>query len=84
MKLVNTNQNTLKKYYDADKMVLYVQYVPYQNNTKIKVYFEGEPIGDVPEENIAELLDKETDVLFIKNEFNDETGLIELIIETML
>lgn len=84
MQLVNTNQSMLKKYYNDDKTVLCVQYVPYQNNTKIKVYFEGEPIGDVPEDAIGTLLGKDSDVLFIKTEFNDDTGLIELVIETML
>lgn len=84
MKLVNVNQSILKRYYDADKTILCVQYVPYQNSTKIKVYFEGEPIGDVPEDSVSALLNKDNDVLFIKSEFNDDTGLIELVIETML
>lgn len=84
MRLTNINKSIIKNYYENDTTVLYVKYVPYQNNTKIKVYFEGEPIGDVPEENVAELINKDSDVLFIKNEFDDNTGLFELVIETML
>ena len=85
MTLVNIDTSLAKKYVNMDKTLLYCKLMPYKNNTAIKVYTkEGEPIGDIPEDEISNYLSKETEILFIKEKFNDDTGLIELVVETML
>ena len=84
MKLINVNQSQLEKYYNNEQIVLYVKLVPYKNNTCIKVYFEGEPIGDIPEEFIEEYTNKDSAVLFINKEFDDNTGLFNFIVTTIL
>ena len=84
MKLVNVDKDLLKKYYESDHTLLYVTLIPYKNNTCIKAYTEEkEPIGDVEESFIPEYLSKDKEVMFIKELFNDDTGLIEYVISTM-
>ena len=85
MKLINIDKTLTKKYFDMDKTILYCKLMPYKNNTCIKVYTEnGEPIGDIEETEIDKYLQKESEVLYIKENFNDETGLMELSIETLI
>jgi len=84
MKLINTDSNLLKKLQSQGFELLYINLVPYKNNTCIKAYYEGEPIGDVEESYVQSYLNKETEVMFIREYFNDDTGLIELVVETML
>lgn len=85
MTLVNIDTSLARKYVNMDKTLLYCKLMPYKNNTAIKVYTEeGEPIGDVPENEVANYLGKQTEVLFIRENFNDDTGLIDLVIETMV
>lgn len=82
MKLINIDKALAKKYLNEDKRILYCKLLPYKENTCIKVYTEeGEPIGDIEEACVAEYLDKETLVLFISEEFDDNTGLFEIIIK---
>lgn len=84
MKLNNINENLIKKYFDEAKTVLYVKLIPYKNNTCIKVYDEeNNPIGDIEESQVLNYIHKETEVLFITQEFNDDTGLIEFKVSTM-
>lgn len=85
MTLINIDTSLVKKYYNNGETLLYCSLMPYKNKTAIKVYTkEGEPIGDIPEDEISNYLSKETEILFIKEKFNDDTGLIELVVETML
>lgn len=84
MKLINTDSNLLKKLQSQGIELLYINLVPYKNNTCIKAYYEGEPIGDVEESSISSYLNKNTEVMFIKEYFNDDTGLIELYVETIV
>lgn len=85
MKLINIDKNLIKKYYDNGKTVLYVKFRPYKNNTCIKVYDEeNNPIGDIEESEIENYLNKDTEVLFINQEFNDDTGLLDFIVGTIV
>ena len=85
MKLINIDKNLAKKYFDNDKTVLVCKLIPYKDNTAIKVYTdEGEPIGDVEESLVSEYLNKESEVLFINQEFNDDTGLFDIVIKTII
>lgn len=85
MKLINTDKELLKKYINMDKTILYLSLVPYKNNTCIKAYTEdGEPIGDVEENCISEYLNKQTVVMFLKQNLNDDTGLYEYILSSDL
>ena len=85
MKLININENLAKKYLNADKTILYCKLLPYKENTCIKVYTEeGEPIGDVEESCVPEYINQESVVLFINEEFDDDTGLFNIIIKTIV
>ena len=85
MKLINIDKNLAKKYLNMDKTILYCKLMPYKNNTCIKVYTEeGEPIGDIEESYVSEFLNEESIVLFIKEEFDDNTGLFDIIINNYL
>ena len=85
MKLENTDQGLLKKLSDTSKTVVHARLMPYKNNTCIKVYTdEGEPLGDIPENEIQNYIDKATTILFVKTEFNDDTGLYSYIVETLM
>lgn len=85
MKLVNINKNLAKKYLNNDKTILVCSLKPYKENTQIKVYTEeGEPIGDVEENSITEYLSKNSVVLFINENFNDDTGLFDIEIKTLI
>lgn len=85
MKLVNIDKSLAKKYLNEDKTVLVCKLLPYKNNTAIKVYTEeGEPIGDVEESFINQYTNEESVVLFINEEFDDDTGLFDIVIKTMM
>lgn len=85
MKLVNVDKTLAKKYLNNDKTCLYCKLVPYKNNTCIKVYTEdGEPIGDVEESFVSQYLQKESEVLFINEEFDDDSGLFDITIKTII
>lgn len=85
MKLVNTDNQLLKKYYDMDQRVLVLNLVPYKNNTCIKAYTEnGEPIGDIEEEYISQYLYEKSVVTYIEQILNDETGLFEFVIKSYI
>lgn len=76
MKVQNTNQAILKKLFEEGKTVLYVSLIKYNNNNCMKVYNEdGEPLGDIPQENIDTYIEKEKEVLFINETIDDNTGL---------
>ena len=84
MKLININQDLIKKYYDEDKTCLYVKLIPYKSNTCIKAYDEeGNPLGDVEPNEVQNYINKSNEVLFINQSFNDDTGLFEFIVKTM-
>lgn len=85
MKLINTNQELLKKLFKNGKNLLYVSLIPYKNNTCIKVYDEdGNPLGDIPEDFISSYVSKNQEILFIKEYIDDETGFPMYELETML
>lgn len=85
MKLINTNQELLKKLFKNDKSLLYVSLIPYKNNTCIKVYDEdGNPLGDIPEDFISSYVSKNQEILFIKEYIDDDTGLPMYELETMI
>lgn len=85
MQLKNTNQNELQGLYNNDQKVIYASLVPYKNNTCIKVYDEeGNPIGDIPEENINTYINEKSIVLFLNQSIDDETGLPVYILETIV
>ncbi len=85
MKLINIDTQLAKKYYDTGKNVLYLTLIPYKNNTCIKAYTdEGEPLGDVEENFIAEYITQDKIIMFINQVLNDETGLFEYTINTLL
>ena len=85
MQLKNTNQNELQGLYNNDKKVIYASLVPYKNNTCIKVYDEeGNPIGDIPEENINTYINEKSIVLFLNQSIDDDTGLPVYILETIV
>ncbi len=85
MKLINIDAKLIKKYYDEGKTVLYVKLIPYKNSTCIKAYDEeSNPIGDIEESEVENYLNKDTAVLFINQEFNDDTGLIEFKVGTII
>ena len=85
MKLINTNQELVKKLFKNDKSLLYVSLMPYKNNTCIKVYDEdGNPLGDIPEEFISSYISKNQEILFIKESIDDDTGLPIYELETMI
>lgn len=78
--LVEIDKILLKKYYDNSNSILYVKLVPYKNNSRIKVYSEeNEPIGDIAEEDVDEIMGKNTGIVFLNSELNDDTGLYEII-----
>ena len=84
MKLVDIDKSLAKKYLNNEKTVLVCKLIPYNNNTKIKVYTEdGEPIGNIEENFINEYLNKSSEVLFINETFNDNTGLFDIEIATL-
>ena len=85
MKLIDIDKQLVKKYYDMDKTVLYLSLVPYKNNTCIKAYTEeGEPIGDIEESFVAEYLTKDKVIMFINQSLDDETGLFEYTVTTLI
>lgn len=85
MKLIDIDKNLAKKYLNSDTTILVCKLIPYKNNTAIKAYTEdGEPIGDVEDSFIKDYLNEESVVLFINEEFDDETGLFEIVIQTMV
>lgn len=85
MKLIDIDKQLVKKYYDMDKTVLYLSLVPYKNNTRIKAYTEeGEPIGDIEESFVPEYLSKDKVVMFINQSSDDETGLFEYTVATLI
>lgn len=85
MKLVNVDENVLKKYFDEGKTVLYLKLVPYKNNTCIKAYSENnEPIGDIEEKSVQEYINKNSVVMFLNQTINDDTGLLEYTVSTMI
>lgn len=85
MKLENTDQNILKRLAENNKTVVYASLVPYKGNRCIKVYDEeGNPIGDIPEENISEYLSETNIVLFIESNIDNETGLPIYILKTIV
>ena len=85
MKLINIDKQLVKKYYDMDKTVLYLSLVPYKNNSCIKAYTEeGEPIGDIEENFVTEYLSKDKVVMFISQSLDDETGLFEYTVTTLI
>ena len=85
MKLINIDKLLVKKYYDMDKTVLYLSLIPYKNNTCIKAYTEeGEPIGDIEENFVDEYISKDKVVMFINQSLDDETGLFEYTITTLI
>lgn len=85
MQLKNTNQNELRGLYNNDKKVIYASLVPYKNNTCIKVYDEeGNPIGDIPEENINTYINEKSIVLFLNQSIDDDTGLPVYVLETIV
>lgn len=85
MKVINTNQELLKKLFKNDKSLLYVSLIPYKNNTCIKVYDEdGNPLGDIPEDFISSYVSKKQEILFIKEYIDDDTGLPMYELETMI
>lgn len=85
MQLKNTNQNELQGLYNNNKKVIYASLVPYKNNTCIKVYDEeGNPIGDIPEENINTYINEKSIVLFLNQSIDDDTGLPVYILETIV
>lgn len=85
MKLVNIDKLLVKKYYDMDKTVLYLSLIPYKNNTCIKAYTEeGELIGDIEENFVDEYISKDKVVMFINQSLDDETGLFEYTITTLI
>ena len=76
MKITNTDQNLLQRLVKNDKTVLYVSLVPYKNNTCIKVYDEeGNPLGDIPQEDVQTYINETKTVLFINQTIDDDTGL---------
>lgn len=85
MKLINTDNQLLKKYYDMGKTLLYLRTVPYKNNTCIKLYTEdNEPIGDIEEIFVSQYLEKSSVVMFINETINDETGMLEYTVTTII
>lgn len=85
MKLINIDKDLAKKYLNKDKTIIYCKLMPYKNNTCIKVYTEdGEPIGDIEESFVSEFLNENSIVLFISEEFDDNTGLFDIIIKNNL
>lgn len=85
MKLENTDQSLLKRLNDSSKMVICAKLIPYKNNTCIKAYTEdGEPLGDIPEDEIQNYINKPSEILFVKSEFDDDTGLFSYIVETLM
>ena len=82
----NTDQAKLKSLYDSDTRLIISNLIAYSNSTKIKVYDSktGEPLGDVPENEISNYIAKTTEVLYVNEKFNDETGLFYYVLETML
>ena len=85
MKLVNIDKNLAKNYINNDKTVLVCKLMPYKNNTCIKVYTEeGEPIGDIEESFISQYLQKDSEVFFVSEEFDDDTGLFDIVIKTIV
>ena len=85
MKLINTNEQLLKKYQKMDKTCLYLTLVPYKNNSCIKAYSDdGEPVGDIEPAFLSEYLNKKNVVMFVNEIFNDDTGLFELVVTTII
>ena len=41
MELININKKIIKHYFDKDEIFLECKLLPYQNNSKIKVYYES-------------------------------------------
>lgn len=84
MKLKNTDQNILRNLAENSKTIVYASLVPYKSNSCIKVYDEeGNPLGDIPEENISEYLNETNIVLFIEKSMDDETGLLIYTLKTI-
>lgn len=85
MVVKNADQDLLREWNEKDKNVLYVSLVPYKNNTCIKIYDEeGRPIGDIPQEDVPKYLDKKSEVLFINEGIDDETGLPVYSLKTIV
>ena len=85
MKLINIDKSLAEKYINNDKTILMCKLIPYKNNTCIKAYTEdGEPIGDIEESYVSEYLQRDSVILFISKEFDDDTGLFNIIIKTMV
>lgn len=80
MELININKKIIKHYFDKDEIFLECKLLPYQNNSKIKVYYEDEPIGDIPDDYISDFLNKSTSYFYIDKSFDDATGLFELTV----
>ena len=76
MKIINTDQNLLKRLERSGKTVLHVSLVPYKNNTCIKVYDEeGNPLGDIPQEDVQTYINETQTILFVGASIDDDTGL---------
>ena len=85
MKLINIEKSTIQRYIDMNRTVIVCKFMPYKNNTCIKVYtFEDEPVGDIPESEVPNYLGKESEAFCFKQIFNEETGLFEIVAETLL
>lgn len=76
MKIINTDQNLLQRIAKNGNTIIYGSLVPYKNNTCIKVYDEeGNPLGDIPQEDILTYLNETQIILFINQVIDDNTGL---------
>ena len=85
MQVKNVDQTLLKRLARSDKKILYASLVPYKNNTCIKVYDEeGNPLGDIPEEEVSTYINKTTAILFINESIDDDTGLPVFTLGTLL
>lgn len=85
MKLKNTDQNILRNLVKNSKTMVYASLIPYKSNSCIKAYDEeGNPLGDIPEENISEYLNETNIVLFIEETIDDETGLPIYVLKTIV
>ena len=86
MKLENTNQVQLKSLYENDRMIIVTNLIPYSNSTKIKAYDSetGEPLGDIPENEISNYMGQASVVLALSQELNDDTGIFEYEIGTLI
>ena len=79
--LINKDEKLLKRYFENNQTILYVTFMPYQSNSKIKIFTEeNEPIGEIEESLCAEAisLNIQHGVLFLTTEFDDNEGIFKL------